>query len=164
MKKYVLDSNIFIQAHRMHYPFDVVPGFWNKIIHLSQSGITLSIDKVKIELCDNSNDELSKWCTSNLNPVFFAHTEACLDTYIEITQWANSNHNYTFGAKEEFLSTDLADPWLIAFAKKYNYTIVTHEVSQPSRKNKIKIPEPCSHFNVRYINLIDMMRELGETF
>lgn len=47
MAKYLLDSNIFIQAHRMYYPFDVVPSFWNKILELSNKGIIISIDKVK---------------------------------------------------------------------------------------------------------------------
>lgn len=63
MAKYVLDSNIFIQAHRMYYPFDVVPSFWNKIVELSNKGIIFSIDKVKKELCDTNNpDHLSIWC------------------------------------------------------------------------------------------------------
>lgn len=47
MKKYLLDSNVLIQAHRMHYPFDVVPGFWNKLIDLSNKELICSIDKVK---------------------------------------------------------------------------------------------------------------------
>ena len=38
MPIYLLDSNIFIQAHRMYYPFDVVPSFWNKILELSNKG------------------------------------------------------------------------------------------------------------------------------
>ena len=60
MKKYLLDSNVFIQAHRMHYPFDVVPSFWKKLVELSNKGIVISIDKVKKEICDTkSTDVLS---------------------------------------------------------------------------------------------------------
>ncbi len=47
MKQYLLDSNVLIQAHRMYYPFDVVPGFWTKLIDLSNRGVIRSIDKVK---------------------------------------------------------------------------------------------------------------------
>lgn len=45
-----------------------------------------------------------------------------------------------------------------------NWTIVTYEKSQPERKNRIKIPEVCIHFNVRYIDTIQMFRELNESF
>lgn len=165
MKKFLLDSNIFIQAHRMYYPFDVVPSFWNKLIDLSNRDLILSIDKVKKEICDNSNpDELALWCTNEINPNFFADSTSCIDIYAEIALWAHSSLHFMQSAKDEFLSTDLADPWLIAYAKKHDCVIVTHEISQPQRKNKIKIPEPCVYFSIRYISPIQMFRELGETF
>ena len=72
--------------------------------------------------------------------------------------------HYTPRAIQEFLETDLADPWLIAMAMSNGFTIVTYEKSEPARKNRIKIPEVCNQFNVRYINTIEMMRELNENF
>jgi len=30
--------------------------------------------------------------------------------------------------------------------------------------NKVKIPEPCNEFDIKYINTIQMFRQLGETF
>lgn len=165
MTKYLLDSNIFIQAHRMHYPFDVVPGFWIKLLELSNKGIILSIDKVKKEICETSRpDELSLWCQDELSDEFFIDTSSCVDVYANIAVWAHANSQFTQPAKDEFLATDLADPWLIAYAKKNDCVIVTHEVSQPERKNRIKIPEPCIHFRIRYISPIEMFRELGERF
>ena len=165
MAKYLLDSNIFIQAHRMYYPFDVVPGFWNKILELSNKGIIISIDKVKKELCETNNpDELSAWCEDKLDSSFFADSSSCVDIYSQIANWVHLNPRFLQSAKDEFLTTDLADPWLIAYAKKHGLTIVTHEVSQPQRKNKIKIPEPCIYFEVRYLSPIEMFREIGESF
>ena len=29
---YVLDTSVFIQAHRLHYPFDVTPAFWDALL------------------------------------------------------------------------------------------------------------------------------------
>lgn len=166
MPKYLLDSNIFIQAHRMHYPFDVVPSFWNKIIDLSNNNIICSIDKVKKEICETSTnpDNLSLWCENDLNKDFFVDSSSCVDMYADIAIWTNSNIHFQQAAKNEFLATDLADPWLIAYARKNNLTIITHEISQPNRKNRIKIPEPCLHFHVKYLSPIEMFRELGETF
>lgn len=167
MNKYILDSNFFIQAHRSIYPLDVVQSFWLKIKSLSQAGIITSIDKVKKEIFDNSSheDELKLWCDSNLSNEFFINTDTVLENYISIVNWTNSmSHHYTSNAIQEFLETDLADPWLIAFAMSNNWTIVTYEKSQPERKNRIKIPEVCNHFNIRYINTIQMFRELKESF
>ena len=29
--KYLLDSNVFITPHRLYYPFDFAPGFWDQL-------------------------------------------------------------------------------------------------------------------------------------
>ncbi len=158
-------SNVFIQAHRMHYPFDVVPSFWNKLLDLSDNQTITSIDKVKKELCDNANqDILSDWCVNELHLNFFVNTENCIDKYAEIANWTANHLQFTQQAKDVFLATDLADPWLIAYAMQNNCIIVTQEISQPQIKNRIKIPEPCNHFGIRFINTITMFRELGEQF
>ncbi len=167
MSKFIVDSNFFIQAHRSIYPLDVVQSFWLKVRDLSENGTIVSIDKVKKEIFDKSSheDELRLWCDSNLPSTFFINTDFVLNNYISIVSWVNSMANhYTSSAIQEFLETDLADPWLIAFAVSNNWTIVTYEKSEPNRKSRIKIPEVCKQFNVRYINTIEMMRELNENF
>lgn len=165
MSKFIVDSNFFIQAHRSIYPLDVVQSFWLKIKNLAAVGTILSIDKVQLEIFDNSahQDELKDWCQLNLPDKFFKSTDSVLGNYIAIVNWVNSS-NFTDRAKQEFLETDLADPWLVAFAISSGWTIVTYEKSEPNRKNKIKIPEVCRQFNVRNINTIDMLRELNESF
>ena len=165
MPIYLLDSNIFIQAHRMYYPFDVVPSFWNKILELSNKGIICSIDKVRKEICETNNpDSLSKWCENDLSNDFFADSSSAVNFYAKIALWANNSSHFNQAAIDDFLTTDLADPWLIAYAKENNLTIVTHEISQHQKKNRIKIPEPCIHFGVKYLSPIEMFRELGESF
>lgn len=167
MSKFIVDSNFFIQAHRSIYPLDVVQSFWTKIKSLADNGIILSIDKVKREIYDNSSheDELKIWCETNLPDDFFVNTDSVLQNYIAIVNWTNSmSHHYKNRAIQEFLETDLADPWLVAFAMSNNWTIVTYEKSEPNRQNRIKIPEVCNQFNVRHINTIEMLRELNENF
>ncbi len=159
-KKFLLDSNIFIQAHRMHYPFDIFPSFWNKLLELGNNGSILSIDKVKQELI-GGQDKLCNWCQEAIDPNFFVNSSDCLDKYQEIINWANNNSQFNSNAKAEFLKADLADPWLIAYALKNDCEIVTYEVSRPESKRNIKIPEPCNHFGVKYLNLIDLFKELN---
>lgn len=165
MSNFLVDSNFFIQAHRSIYPIDVVQSFWIKVKKLADSGTIKSIDKVKLEIFDNSahEDELKNWCQNNLSDSFFSNTDSVLQNYISIVNWASSS-NYTDRAKQEFLETDLADPWLVAYAMSTGDSIVTYEKSEPNIKRKIKIPEVCKEFNIRSISTIEMLRELNESF
>jgi hypothetical protein len=43
MVVYILDSNFFIEAHRVSYPVDVAYSFWNKVKQLAENGIIISI-------------------------------------------------------------------------------------------------------------------------
>lgn len=45
--QYLLDANVFIEAARRYYAFDLVPSFWNKLVSLASNGDILSIDRVK---------------------------------------------------------------------------------------------------------------------
>ena len=166
MQIYLVDSNFFIQAHRAIYPLDIATGFWNKVKMLSDSGTIFSIDKVKNELY-NKNDELENWCKNNLPDSFFKDSSEIIQEYSQITTWAVSKaDHYLPNALSEFLDADEADAFIVAYAlsDKSNITIVTQEISQPNRKNRIKIPEPCNEFDIKYINTIEMFRQLGETF
>ncbi len=49
-------------------------------------------------------------------------------------------------------------------ADNANKIVVTQEVSEPNRQNKVKIPDACIALNVSYVNTIEMFRQLGETF
>lgn len=166
MEVYVLDSNFFIQAHRVSYPLDIAFSFWNKVKQLADEGRIISIDKVKNELYDK-NDALEAWCKENLPDDFFKDTSEVMAAYLQVASWANSRQtHYVQKALNEFLDADEADAFLVAYAlaDNSNRIIVTHEVSNPNQKNKIKIPEPCNALGVVYCTTIDMFRRLGETF
>jgi hypothetical protein len=161
---FIVDTNFFIQAYRQHYPFDVVPSFWLKVKELAERGIIMSIDKVKDELYGN-NDALTSWCKDNLPADFFKDTTVIISQYSQISNWANSrNDHFTPQALSEFLHADEADAWLVSYALANGNKIITHEVSDPNSKKRIKIPDACSPFNINCLNTIDMFRELGEAF
>lgn len=40
---FALDANVFIQAHREYYAFDVAPRFWEKLIFHANSGDRKSV-------------------------------------------------------------------------------------------------------------------------
>jgi len=164
MSVYIVDSNFFIQAHRANYPLDIAISFWEKVKHLANNGLIVSIDRVKNEIFQN-DDELKSWCKKNLPKNFFKDTSNTLPEYSQVVNWALSkNGHYLRKAMEEFLDAEEADAWIVAFALKNQYTITTHEKSQPDRKNKIKIPEPCNTFGIPYVNTIEMFRQLNVQF
>ncbi len=166
MAVYVVDSNFFIDAHRANYPLDVAFSFWDKIKELATAGTIISIDKVKAKLYDK-NDALEDWCKANLPEDFFKPTAEIINEYSQGSAWAVSMQNhYLPNALNEFFDADEADAFIVAYslADSANQIIVTQEISQPNRKNKIKIPEACTNFNVRFLKTMEMLRELRETF
>jgi hypothetical protein len=36
---YLLDANVFIQAHRLHYSFDFCPAFWDWLVVKNNKGV-----------------------------------------------------------------------------------------------------------------------------
>lgn len=166
MSVYVVDSNFFIQAHRANYPLDVATSFWSKVIQLAEEGKIVSIDKVKNEIFKNE-DDLKQWCEINLPDNFFKDTSTIIPQYSQVATWAVSKSgHYLPNALAEFLDADEADAWLIAHAlvDPAQHILVTHEVSEPNRKSKVKIPDACIANDVQYCNTIEMLRQLGERF
>ncbi len=166
MSIYIADSNFFIQAHRVSYPLDVAFSFWNKVKQLANSGKIISIDKVKDELFDK-NDALEEWCILNLPDDFFKDTSTEMVAYSKVINWAVSKSGHFLpNAINEFLDSNEADAFIVAYAlaDSSNRIVVTQEISEPYRKNKVKIPEACNGLNVQHVNMMDMFRQLGETF
>lgn len=166
MSVYVVDSNFFIQAHRASYPLDVATSFWTKVIQLAEDGKIISIDKVKNEIFKNE-DDLKQWCEINLPDNFFKDTSSILPQYSQVVIWAESKRgHYLPNALAEFLDADEADAWLIAHAltNPAAIVLVTHELSEPNKRNKVKIPDACTANGVQYCNTIEMLRRLGERF
>jgi hypothetical protein len=80
---------------------------------------------------------------------------------MRISDWV-SRSDFKPEAKAEFLAG--ADPLLIAYAMAHEHTVVTDEVLEPERKNKVKIPVVCQQFGVPWIGLLDMLRQEGARF
>ena len=161
---FLLDSNFFIQAYRLHYPLDVVPGFWLKVKELAENGTIISVDKVQQEIFQNK-DDLTAWCSDNLPMDFFKNTSVVLPSYIEVVNWANSKAgHYKPSALNEFLDADEADAWLVSYAKAHGNKLVTHEVGDPAGRKKIKIPDAAAPFGIKCYTTIEMFRELKQAF
>lgn len=154
---YLIDSNVFIEAKRTYYAFDIAPGFWDSMIDLAANGSIYSLDKVKDEL-DRGRDDLTDWCNVNFGSAFISSDDPdVIQRYAEIIQWVYSNNNFKDSAKNQF--AEVADGWVIATAKAKNHTVVTHESARS--RGKVKIPTVCDQFSVRHIDTFAMLRILN---
>jgi predicted nucleic acid-binding protein len=161
---FVLDTNIFVEAYKRYYSFDIAPIFWRSINEKAEKKLVLSIDRIYQEINKyNDNDELKIWINGKFKEFFVStDSEEVFNAYREVIQWAVNQPQYQDGAKSEFAS--VADSWLIAYAKAYNYTVVTHEEYKPDIKRKIPIPNVCRAFGIPYINTFEMLRQLNISF
>ena len=157
-KKFLLDANVFIEARRRYYSFQLVPGFWESLIWYHNQNRLESIDRVKVELID---EELEQWAEKVAPPTFFVSTDesAVIDAYGKIQSWAQGHPQFSPEAKAEFASN--ADAWLVAYAKVKGLVLITQEVLAPESRKKIPIPNVCIQFGVPYGDTFQMLKELG---
>jgi len=165
---YVLDANVFIEAHKRYYSFDIAPGFWAALLKYAKQGEIISIDKVQDEINDGYNlknpnepDDLAIWAKDKFQPYFMTtKTEEVLQEYRKMIKWAFNNDYYSIAVKNEFADLTNADCWVIAYAKAYDNILVTDEILNENKK-KIPIPKVCVQFDVHYVNTFQMLRKLG---
>lgn len=156
---YVLDANVFIEAARHYYAFDLVPSFWKCLIDYAEAGHIRSVDRVKKEL-ERLNDPLASWARDEFGGAFASTDEEdVFGAYTDIINWAQHKGQFTDAAKAEFARA--AEPWLVAYARVKKCVAVTLEQPAPYAKKEIKLPDVCGAFNVRCINTFEMLRELG---
>lgn len=172
-RRYVLDANVFIEAHQRYYGFDICPAFWLALLRQHQASRICSIDKVKEELVkaktkdenqdEDKEDKLSKWVQVEAPKTLFKGTadKNVVDAFREMVKWVQNEPQFAPETRAAF--SQVADGWLVAYAKVNDLIVVTHEVYAPDAK-KVKIPNVCIKFDVDYCDTFKMLRDLKEQF
>lgn len=161
---YLLDANVFIEASRRYYAFDIAPPFWKALSEFAEKGKLISIDRVKNELL-RGKDELSKWAKETFSKWFKStDNDSVLANYRKVIEWAENHSQFTQEAKNELYKADNADAWLVAYALSDGNVIVTHEVYKSEAKKEIPIPNICRDFGIDYIDTFEMLRRLNFKF
>jgi hypothetical protein len=157
--KYILDENIFIEAKRRYYAFNLCPGFWDSLLYHNRIGDLESIDRVGSSLSEG--DDLDAWKKQAAGLFASTGNETVLMAYREVNQWVQDQERFSDFEKSRF--ADNVDAWVIAYAKANNATVVTHEVSAP-KSTKIKIPDVCDYFDIKCTDTFDMLHKLKVVF
>ena len=156
--KYLFDSNIFIRS-KNEMPIDLWPTFWTRVIELIHGGQIFTSIKVKEEIY-HGDDELTRWMKENAPEYFYITLDSeILQKYEETQNWAERCQRFKQEAKNEYAT--VADAYLVATAAAKGMTIVSYEVSDPTCRKRVKIPDACNASGVSYCDLNTALRCLG---
>ena len=154
--RYLLDANVFIEAARRYYAFDLAPRFWESLVNLARQGTIRSIDRVKQEL-DKGKNHLAQWANQPFSHAFESTDDAdIIRSYQKIMVWVQSQTQFSPAAKAEF--ADEADGWLVAYAMTKGFVVVTHELPADDAKRRVPLPNVCQAFDVAFVDTFEMLR------
>lgn len=160
---YLVDTNVLITAQKLYYNSDFCQGFWDFLVFHNKNK-NIGIIQEIIDEIYKKQDDLSSWVKDNeknLN-IIDNRIEPIQRNYAKIIEKVSNgtvSKYFSDESKSKFLSN--ADPFLIASAQYYNSIVVTNEIKVESNSSKIKIPNICEYFDVRYESSpYNMMRAL----
>lgn len=158
-ERYTLDANVFIQAKRKYYALDFCPGYWRALIWHQQQGRLCSIDKVRDEIMRGA-DDLAEWVERQFGTNAFAETSTpeIANAYSQMLAWVMAQTHFKESARTEF--QQVADGWLAAYGKANGCAVVTLEIYDPHRGNKVPLVNVCRAFDVETITPFELLRRL----
>lgn len=139
----LLDANVIGTAYTTLYPMGRFPEYWEWIVHQGERSRHGIPNTVWEELLNYEDDTLRDWLKGNKESLW-VDDERCFEAVGDVLE--------AYDADEADLEILGADPFLIAFAIVTGETIVTYEVSKPSKTGKNrKIPDVCNDLGVNWI-------------
>jgi Domain of unknown function (DUF4411) len=137
-----------------HYPPDVFPTLWARLQEVIAAGDIVSSEEVYVELAKKS-DELHAWIKDRkdmLVPMSEEVQRVVVNLLARYPRLVDTLRNRS-----------MADPFVIATAMTLDAVVVTGEVLT-GRMDKPRIPDVCQENGIRWINFLQMIRELNLMF
>ena len=125
---------------------------------MSDSNLLACPRMVYAELLDGQ-DDVADWAQKREEAGMFMDPDAVVQLEFQRVCTYTINRYPDNLSRRRFLGR--ADPWIIAHAIAKGGTVVTHEERIREESSKVKIPNVCGHFNVRCINVYQMLRDQG---
>lgn len=152
--KYCIDADSLIDLHRGYpkrSPNGIFSPIWKKIENMIKSQEIISSVEVYREIKERS-DDVYEWCMKN-RKIFKEFDDCQINNIGQVLKQYDRSH---FQSKLNTLGP-WADPCLIALTICEEGVIITKE-----NKNKPnRIPVIARHFNIRSINLLEFLEEIG---
>jgi hypothetical protein len=161
---FIIDSNILIEPYKTYYSFEFAPEFWSFIEQNILIKKIMLLDIVFDEIAAGT-DELSIWI-KNMNGLETIDHKNYIAQYADILNFIQISGFYKIEALHTWSMPTVADPFLIAAAIANQYTVITGErpnngLNKTNPSSRVKIPDICSQFNVKWKDLFYMLRQLG---
>uniref|UniRef100_A0A832H1Q1 DUF4411 family protein n=1 Tax=Oscillatoriales cyanobacterium SpSt-402 TaxID=2282168 RepID=A0A832H1Q1_9CYAN len=158
--KYVIDTCSLIKLSE-DYPPDVFGVVWDAMDQLAESGVIVSSVEVLDELrkTEDKNDIVLMWAERH-ERIFLPLDGFVQQKALEIL--AIFENLVDLNKKKSS-----ADAFVIGTAMMYACAVVTDE--RPTNNtavsgHKVRIPDVCKYYKVRYVNLVEMLRAEGVRF
>ena len=117
---------------------------------------------------NESKIDLSQWIKNEIPASFFYSTSAAdvQQNVADLRSWAVGTGLYDNKAIQDFNSSTVADPYLAGYAAtdSQNIKVVTNEKAGTGSKHSVKLPDACAQKGVSCLRIMEMLREMGETF
>lgn len=159
---YLLDANVLIDAHNKYYAVDMVPEFWEWLMHMAQSGrLAMPLETFE-EVKGGSNakkDGLNEWLHSGDVEKVLVLNEEFDSTALQTVMDA-----YAPDLRDTEVEQVGRDPFLIAYglARRHSRCVVSNEVSKPTKQRaNQKVPDVSRKVGVECCDTFAMLRRLG---
>lgn len=150
---YVVDTSAFIHMGQS-YPRDVFPTLWIKMEGLiGRDGRVRSPDQVREEL-NAGADWLSGWAGSKRSTLFVPEDG-------ELIRKATMILRDFPRLVDPYSSIPEADPFVVALAEQYEWTVVTMERLSRRGETKQRIPDVCARRKIACCDLLGLFRREG---
>ena len=155
--KYIIDTSSLVSAYRRIYSMNVFKSFWEEMKNRIMSGEIIICQSVYEEIAV-SDDNLKAWLKSvvDLPHLVLPVSEKVFSIYTKIVNHVNTNYTHIKPSGiSKFMSCQ--DPMIVAFAKEYNYFLITEETLNLETKKEVKMPNICRDFGVSYLSLTEYL-------
>lgn len=149
-----LDTSGFLDAWTRHYPPDTFSAFWDRMDAAARDGTIKASEEVLREL-EKKDDGAAAWIKART--VMIVTTDVPIQEKVKEILKA---HPRLVNASK---SRSGGDPFVIAVASVYGYSVVTGELPSGSLK-KPHIPDVCTSMSVPFMNLLEFVRSQGWKF
>jgi hypothetical protein len=145
---FIVDASSWICLHEQYYSPEIFPALWTRLRTAALEGRIKAPTKAIAEI--GEEDGIGAWVRmikpSIVPPVTSAITQAV----------ATVSRDFPDLLKD-YSGRD-ADPWLVAYAMRLGYVVVTEESLSTG---KPRIPNACEKYSVECIKATEMLRRLG---
>lgn len=146
--KYSIDTSAILDGYNRFYPPDVFPKLWNLLEGLISNGSLKATELVFEELA-RKDDNAKRWIEAQKNMFKAVDTDIQKNVTIIMSKYPR--------IVAEGGQKNMADPFVVAFAKQNNCIVVTGEKRSGS-KNKPTIPFLCNEFDIKCMSILELIR------